>query len=120
MNIGGNHIGPEGTTHLFQSLENHPSLVSLDLANNDCYKNKIKIGQKGAEALKNLLTQKQCIISTLNLMDNALTSDSLIHILEGTRNCQSLVSLDLTQNDFSNSSQVFSALLNIFNESNSL
>lgn len=44
LNIGGNHIGLEGTAHLFQCLENHPSLVSLDLANNDCYKNKIKIG----------------------------------------------------------------------------
>jgi Ran GTPase-activating protein (RanGAP) involved in mRNA processing and transport len=55
LDLGGNHIGPEGTMHLLQCLLNHPSLVSLNLANNDCYKNKIKIGQKGAEALKFLL-----------------------------------------------------------------
>ena len=85
LNIGGNHIGQEGTTHLFQSLENHPSLVSLDLANNDCYKNKIKIGQKGAEALKNILSADQCVLSHLNLKDNAMTSDSLIHILDGVK-----------------------------------
>ena len=51
LNIGGNAIQIEGTTHLFRCLQGHPSLTSLDLANNDCYKNKIKIGAKGAEEL---------------------------------------------------------------------
>ena len=36
LNIGGNHINTEGTMHLFHALTGHPSLVSLNLANNDC------------------------------------------------------------------------------------
>ena len=51
LNIGGNAIQIDGTTHLFRCLQGHTSLNSLDLANNDCYKNKIKIGAKGAEEL---------------------------------------------------------------------
>ena len=51
LKLGGNHISADGASYLFQCLENHPSIVSLDLANNDCYKNKLKIGVKGALAL---------------------------------------------------------------------
>jgi Ran GTPase-activating protein (RanGAP) involved in mRNA processing and transport len=95
LDIGGNHIGPEGTMYLFQALQNHPSIVSLNLANNDCYKNKIKIGQKSAEALKALLSAPGCLLTHLNLKDNALTSESLINILEGVSRCPSLITLDL-------------------------
>ena len=120
LSLGGNHIGPEGTMHLFQCLKNHPSLVSLNLANTDCYKNKIKIGQKSAEALKSLLMSRDCLLTHLNLTDNAMTSESLIYILEGASQCPSLVSLDLTQNDLSTNSGVFSKLLSLFNEKNAL
>lgn len=120
LNIGGNHIGPEGTMHLFQALQGHPSLVSLNLANNDCHKHKIKIGQKSAEALKFLLTSPGCLLTHLNLTDNAMTGESLINILEGVSQCPSLVTLDLAQNDFSSNPAVFTALLSIFSERNSL
>ena len=56
LNIGGNAIQIEGSIHLFRCLQGHPSLTSLDLANNDCYKNKIKIGAKGAEELQLMLS----------------------------------------------------------------
>lgn len=120
LSLGGNHIGTEGTMHLFQCLKNHPSLVSLNLANTDCYKNKIKIGHKSAEALKVLLESPGCLLTHLNLTDNAMTSESLISIFEGVSHCPSLISLDLTQNDLSTNSAVFSKLLGIFNEKNAL
>ena len=95
-------------------------MVSLNLANNDCYKNKLKIGQKGAEALNSLLASPTCLLTHLNLTDNALTSESLFNILEGVSRCRSLITLDLTQNDFGSNAQVFAQLLNIFDERNSL
>lgn len=52
-------------------------MTSLSLANNDCYKNKVKIGAKGAEELGNLLKHPMCLVSHLDLTDNALTSEAL-------------------------------------------
>ena len=51
LSIGGNCIQTEGAIALLKSLTGHGSLVSLNLANNDCYKNRVKIGAKGAEEL---------------------------------------------------------------------
>jgi len=77
-------------------LKDHPSLVSLDMANNDCFKNKIKIGAKGAESLCNILKSNNCLISHLDLTDNALTVEALNLILEGSKSCMNLISLNLT------------------------
>ena len=55
INLGGNNVQPEGAQFFFNCLHDHPSLVSLDLSNNDCHNNKIKIGTKGAECLRNML-----------------------------------------------------------------
>lgn len=96
VNIGGNNIQPEGAQYFFKSLIDHPSLVSLDMANNDCFKNKLKIGAKGAESLCNMLKSKSCLISHLDLTDNALTVDAINLILEGARACNNLISLNLT------------------------
>lgn len=70
--------------------------------------------------MKALLTSPRCLLTNLNLTDNAMTSDSLINILEGVSQCPSLITLNLTQNDFSTNPEVFAQLLRIFNESNSL
>lgn len=77
LSLGGNNIQTEGAIALFRSLIGHESLTSLDLANNDCYKNKVKIGAKGAEELSAMLRHKMCMISNLDLTDNALTSEAL-------------------------------------------
>jgi hypothetical protein len=89
---------------------------SLDLANNDCYKNKVKIGAKGAEELSFLLRHPMCLISNLDLTDNALTVDALHHVITGVRACKSLVSLNLASNDLGLSSSIFSSLLHLFKE----
>lgn len=99
-----------------KSLTGHESLVSLNLANNDCYKNRIKISAKGAEELCQLLRHPLCLISHLDLTDNALTVDAMHHIISGVRACKSLISLNLAQNDLGQSSQVFSSLLQVFKE----
>ena len=86
------------------------------MANNDCYKNKIKIGAKGAEELQTLLSDKNCLISNLNLTDNALTLEALNFVIGGVRTCKSLISLNLTQNDIGLSNANFSSLLRIFDD----
>ena len=116
MSLGGNNIQTEGAVQLFRSLVGHPSLTSLDLANNDCYKNKVKIGAKGAEELSTLLSHPMCLISNLDLTDNALTTDALHHVITGVRACKSLVYLNLAQNDLGQSNSIFSSLLQIFKE----
>ena len=94
----------------------HESMTSLDLSNNDCYKNKVKIGNKGAEELSALLKHPMCLLSHLDLTDNALTIEALQHVISGVRACKSLVSLNLSQNDLGQSNSVFSQLLHIFRE----
>ena len=42
LDIGCNQMGTEGALVLFEALKYHPSLISLKLANSDCYKNKNK------------------------------------------------------------------------------
>ena len=113
LNIGGNAIQIEGSIHLFRCLRGHPSLTSLDLANNDCHKNKIKIGAKGAEELHAMLSDKNCLISNLNLTDNALTNEALNFVISGVQKCKTLISLNLSQNDIATSNANFTSLLQI-------
>ena len=117
MNIGGNHIQTEGAISFFKSLSNHPSLISLNLANNDCYKNKIKIGAKGAEYLKRMLEQPLCLISNLDLTDNALTIDAMNSVLKGMQACKSLISINLTQNDLGLANSPFTSLMQVLDYS---
>ena len=55
-----------------------------------------------------------CLISNLDLTDNALTTEALQHVITGVRACKSLVSLNLAQNDLGQSNQAFQWLLKIF------
>lgn len=84
---------------LFRALSGHPSLVSLDLGNVGGYKHKLKIGSKGAEELGNLLKHPMCLISHLDLTDNALNSEAFQHVISGVKACRSLISLNFAQND---------------------
>lgn len=120
INIGGNNIQPEGAQYFFRSLYDHPSLVSLDMANNDCFNNKLKIGCKGAESLCNMLKSPNCLISHLDLTDNALTVDALNLILEGARVCMNLISLNLTQNDIGLNNPTYAHLLTLLKSSKTL
>ena len=42
IQLGCNLISSEGTEALFEALKNQESIVSIDMANIDCYKNKNK------------------------------------------------------------------------------
>lgn len=106
LNLGGNSIQTEGAVVLLKSLTGHVSLTSLNIANNDCYKNKVKIGAKGAEELGNLLHNPMCLLSHLDLTDNALTLDALHNVISGVRACKSLLYLNLTQNDLGSTQPV--------------
>ena len=55
-----------------------------------------------------------CLISHLDLTDNALTSEALQHLISGIKQCHSLISLNLAQNDLGQSNSAFNSLLQIF------
>jgi hypothetical protein len=50
--LSGNSITTEGAVYLFNLLEGHQYLNSLEMQNRDCYTSKIKIGTKSAQALE--------------------------------------------------------------------
>lgn len=74
VSLSGNQITTEGAQYLFSMLDGHQYLTSLELQNRDCYKQKIKIGTKGAQILQKVLSNPNCLISNLELTDAALTS----------------------------------------------
>jgi Ran GTPase-activating protein (RanGAP) involved in mRNA processing and transport len=55
IDLGCNQISGEGAEFLFRTLINHQSIVSINMANTDCYKNKNKLGTKGAICLGQLI-----------------------------------------------------------------
>ena len=111
LNLGGNAISADGAVYLFKSLANNQSLISLNLGNKDCYKQKVKIGTKGAEELRNLLSSPTCLIAHLDVSDNALTPEALNAMIKGASNCKSLISLNLAQNDIGTANNAFSRLM---------
>ena len=61
-----------------------------------------------------MLLDPHCLISNLNLTDNALTLEALNFVITGVQSCNTLISLNLTQNDIGLSNANFSSLLRIF------
>jgi hypothetical protein len=55
LNISDNLITPEGATMLCSSLKNHQYITSIEMANRCQQKTRIKIGNKGAHALRQML-----------------------------------------------------------------
>ena len=96
LSLGGNNIQTEGAAVLFRALAGHQSLISLDLGNEGGYKHKMKMGLKGAEELGNLLKHPACLISHLDLTDNALSVEAIQHVIGGVKACCSLISLNLS------------------------
>lgn len=72
ISLGCNLISNDGAEILFETLKKQNSIVSIDMANIDCYKNKNKIGSKGSAILGELLATNH-LISMVNLTDNALS-----------------------------------------------
>ena len=60
-----------------------------------------------------MLESPLCLISNLDLTDNALTVEALNHILKGMQKCQSLISINLTQNDIGLSNSAFTQLMQV-------
>lgn len=115
LDLGCNSIHSEGAMGFFTVLQNQNSLVSLNLANNDCYKNKVMIGVKGAQALGEMLKTNQ-IMQILDLTDNSLNSDALVYVVDGIKHSRNLVSLNLSHNDIGANLATFSQLLSIFKD----
>ena len=97
LDIGSNDITYEGANLLFNSLEKHPTLSSLTLANHDrLHRN--RIGSKACYELKSFI-EKNKIISMLNISDNGITNEGL-RIIAPALTCESnLISLNLANND---------------------
>ena len=78
------------------------------------------MGVKGAEELCNLLKDPMCLVSHLDLTDNALSSEAIQHVINGVKACRSLISLNLSQNDLGQSGQAFGSLLQVFKADDSI
>ena len=75
LDIGCIDITQEGDRELFKSLENHPTLSVLILANHDrLHRN--RMGPKACVDLKNFLSSNK-IISMLNIADNGIGNEGL-------------------------------------------
>ena len=55
LNISDNLITAEGAEMLFLSLNNHQYITSIKMANRDCQKSRVRIGNRGAFALRQML-----------------------------------------------------------------
>lgn len=73
-------------------------MTNLELANPDCLASKIKIGNKGAQALSDYLKRGNCILSILDLTGAALTTEAMTLVAQGVISCKGLVSLNLSSN----------------------
>jgi hypothetical protein len=99
LDIGSNDITDEGAIRLFKVLENHPSIMSLVIANHDrLHRN--RMGEKSCAALGELL-QKNQLLNMLNISDNSITNEGLKSITSGFDLAPSkeIVSLNLSHND---------------------
>ena len=94
LDLGCNSLTSESAEELFTILTKQQSLTSISIANVDCYKNKNKIGVKGAQALGNLIATNH-LMTIVNLADNSLSGESLYYIMEGVKKNPYMVSLNL-------------------------
>ena len=70
VDVSGNSITQEGSEFFFEQLAGQVYLTSLVFANKDCKGSKIKMGLRGAVALKQTLSRPECLISHLDLTHN--------------------------------------------------
>ena len=99
LDIGSNDITCEGAQNLFQSIEGHPSLASLVIANHDrLHRN--RLSERSCQALGTLLERNQ-VLTMLNIADNSISNEGLRLISQGFARAPSkeLVSLNLSHND---------------------
>jgi Ran GTPase-activating protein (RanGAP) involved in mRNA processing and transport len=99
LDIGSNDITDDGAIALFKTLENHPSMSSLIIANHDrLHRN--RMGDRACAALGDLLAKNQ-LLSMLNISDNSISNDGLKAITSGFDLAPSkeIVSLNLSHND---------------------
>lgn len=112
LDVGSNDVTFEGAIQLFKTLESHPTLTSLTLANHDrLHRN--RMGFKACEGLRDLLKKNQ-ILSQINFSDNAISNEGLKIIGSGTFTKDSqLVSIIMSNNELQGAAaiQCFSQML---------
>lgn len=100
LDLSSNNIQSEGASNLFKSLLNSSTITHLNISNNgETQKN--HIGIKGAISLKYLL-ENNCILSILNIADNLIGNDGFQIICGGLDFNNSIISLDISNNNLSN------------------
>lgn len=87
MALSNNQLAGEGVSYLLQALTGHQYITSLELMNRDRGSNKLKFGQKGAEALESLLSHPGCILSNLEIAGACLTSAGHQAVANGVTKC---------------------------------
>ena len=93
-------ISCEGSDYFFDKLAKHPTIIDVNISNNEgLHKN--KISSKGCARLKELLI-KNPVLSYLNVADNSLGVEGLKLLAQGLEKSHSLVSLNVSNNNLPN------------------
>ena len=99
VNLSGNNIGPECASMLFDTLQDHPSIVSLNISTIDQLRRN-RIGAKGCVSLRTFLKRNK-ILTFLNIADNSIGEEGLEYVIEGLKENKVLLSLDISNNGLS-------------------
>ncbi|CAG9310902.1 PPP1R37_1 [Blepharisma stoltei] len=95
LDMSSNDISPEGASTVINLIADHPTIVSLNLSSNEAL-HRNRLGVLGAIAIQKAL--QSSILGFINISGTSLGNDGLVYIIEGLRNNQSLVSLNLSNN----------------------
>ena len=97
VNLCSNDIGPEWAQAIFGCLLENNTIISLDLSSKEGL-NRNRLGTQGVESLEWIL-QKNKTLQFLNLGSTAIGLTGLECILAGLENNNTLINLDLANNE---------------------
>lgn len=102
LDISSNEISPEGAKDLFDILNGHHSLASIDISSHEgLHRN--RLCTIGSKALSNLIKNSQ-VLTCLNLSSTCIGPEGLDYLVDGLSENISLSSLNLCNNSLGHKS----------------
>jgi Ran GTPase-activating protein (RanGAP) involved in mRNA processing and transport len=115
LDLSSNELTAKGGAELFKSLTVNESIVSLDVSSHEgLHRN--HLATKGVKWLTQVLKHNK-ILTILNLSGNSIKIEGLAYIAEGIAGNNTLLSLEIAQNEIQGSPQCVQLLKTIITES---